>query len=79
MLCYALDIIYFDCSLDCMKCSWYSQHWSGLPVTTSCLYLTTGFPCLVIKPSLWLAWWPGTSYMTVFVIQHVCLTVFNVI
>ena len=34
-------------------------------------YLATRVRCPVVSPSLWLASWPGTCYLTLFVIRHV--------
>jgi len=51
----------------------------SLPAAIICSHHTTGVWYSVIEPSLWLIQWPGTCYLTLFVIWHVCLTVFGVI
>jgi len=48
----------------------------SLPAATSCLYLTTGVWCSLVRPSLWLARRPGSCYVTLFVTRHVRSTVF---
>jgi len=49
----------------------------GLPAATGCSYRVTGVRCSIVGHCVWLARWLGT-YLTLFVIRHVHLTVSGV-